>query len=163
MAKFAPLRRVFQFGFIIGLSVLAAPVAGMARYPQPIIIDVSPESGPPGTVVTVTGVGFAGLDAAWFGTAKDATVQELGRTELRLVVPQDAPLGADALVLLNPLHRAVARRPFTVTAATAGFALRVSGNHLVDGAGRTVQLRGANVSGLESTAPSPGSPSIPAR
>jgi hypothetical protein len=152
MARFAQLRRVLQFVLIIGLSVLAAPVAGMERYPQPVIFGVSPESGPPGTAVTITGTGFAGLDAAWFGTAKDAVPQQLGRTEIRVVVPQDAPLGADALVLLNPLHRAVARKPFTVTAATAGFALRVAGNHLVDGAGRIVQLRGANISGLESTA-----------
>lgn len=53
--------------------------------------------------------------------------------------------------------------PVAVTALAAGATpeLRVSGNHLVDGAGATIQLRGVNVSGLETVAVQGWSPSNP--
>ncbi|HUN92072.1 MAG TPA: cellulase family glycosylhydrolase [Burkholderiaceae bacterium] len=40
----------------------------------------------------------------------------------------------------------------TPVASTTGLSLRVAGNRLIDAAGNTVQLRGVNVSGLESVA-----------
>jgi hypothetical protein len=44
---------------------------------------------------------------------------------------------------------------------SSGLAIKVSGNHLVDGNGKTLQLRGANVSGLEGTAIQGWDPSNP--
>jgi endoglucanase len=47
---------------------------------------------------------------------------------------------------------AVQPTPTTCTASGGEFAIHVCGNRLVDGAGRTVQLRGVSVSGLETVA-----------
>src|SRR5438309_4597803 len=55
-----------------------------------------------------------------------------------------------SLVLLVGVSAgAPAANPMAIRALAASSALHVSGNHLVDGAGRTIQLRGANVSGTE--------------
>ena len=58
---------------------------------------------------------------------------------------------------------AVALMSFAIPAAAFGAAaaLRVSGNHFVDGQGRTVRLRGVNVSGLELVAVQGWSPANP--
>ncbi len=62
-------------------------------------------------------------------------------------VTLSAPAGGAAL-------GSVATSTVTITpvASQADLAIRVSGNHLIDANGKTVQLRGVNVSGLESVA-----------
>jgi endoglucanase len=67
-----------------------------------------------------------------------------------------------ALLLLTALGLTVATLPLDSSAANleggassgapATLSISVQGSHLVDGSGNTVQLRGANVSGLENTA-----------
>ncbi len=56
---------------------------------------------------------------------------------------------------------AVAAAGSSKAAVTRGLAIRVSGNHLVDGSGNTVQLRGVSISGLEQTAIQGWSPADP--
>lgn len=60
----------------------------------PYISSFSPASGTVGTVVTLNGSGFTGVDQAWVGSAKDAPVTVLSDTQVQVTVPADATTGA---------------------------------------------------------------------
>jgi aryl-phospho-beta-D-glucosidase BglC (GH1 family) len=94
----------------------AAPSLG-AAYPQPIIASFSPASGPAGTVITVTGSGFTGLDLAWIGNGHDGTVTVLNDGVVEVTVPADATTAH--VGILNPQNAAFSPNNFTVTAAAA--------------------------------------------
>lgn len=84
-------------------------------YPQPWIANFAPSSGPVGTVVTVNGTGFTGLNLAWVGNAHNGTVRVLSDTQVQVTVPGGATTGA--IGLFNPLYVSFTATPFTVTAA----------------------------------------------
>jgi len=116
-------RHLIQFcSAIMVLCLLSAvlPAAASTLYPQPVIGGFSPATGPAGTVITVTGKGFGGADAAWIGAAHDATVKVVSGSEIQVTVPANAPVGADRLAVVNPKRLAYATRLFTVTAPVAG-------------------------------------------
>jgi endoglucanase len=104
----------------LGLLLVGLPAGAATLYPQPVIGGFSPSAGPAGTIVTVTGRGFGGANAAWFGTAHDATVKVMSGSEIQVTVPANAPVGADRLAVVNPKRLALAARAFTVTAPAAG-------------------------------------------
>lgn len=87
---------------------------GAPANPQPAITSIAPTSGPVGTVITVSGSGFTGANAAWIGTAHDATISAVSDTQLRVTVPADGTSGQVAI--LNPQHSAFSSNSFSVTA-----------------------------------------------
>ena len=88
-------------------------VSGSAAvYQQPAISSFSPSVGPIGTVVTVKGNGFTGINLAWVGNARNASVRVLSDTQLQLTVPAGATSGS--IGLFNPTHVAFAASWFTV-------------------------------------------------
>lgn len=88
-------------------------VSGSAvALPQPGISNFSPAAGPIGTVVTVHGSGFTGINLAWVGNAHNAPVRVLSDTQLQLTIPAGATTGS--IGLFNPAHAAFAASWFTV-------------------------------------------------
>ena len=128
----------------------AAPV-----FQQQSISSISPVSGPVGTVISITGTGFTGSNAAWVGAAQNASLQVISNTSAKITVPTEAQSGKVAI--LNPQYSAFSAGTFTVTTSTpppppppAGqLSIRVSGNRLINTSGAVVQLRGVNYSGFE--------------
>jgi hypothetical protein len=86
-------------------------------YAQPGIMSFSPATGPVGTVVTLTGTGFTGLNQAWIGAAHNAVVKVISNTQAQVTIPPGATSGS--IGLLNPGHAAFTASSFTVTVATA--------------------------------------------
>lgn len=82
-------------GLIVAAFVVALQPAG-AQVVEPIVLD--PESGPPGTIVTATGVDWDPGDfiqVRWDDTdvvLGDVTVDEEGGFSLELTIPEDATL-----------------------------------------------------------------------
>jgi len=89
-----------------------APGSG---YVQPSISSFAPASGPVGTVVTIQGAGFTGLNLAWVGAAQNASVSVISNTQVRVTIPTGATTGA--IGLFNPSHVAFTASSFIVTAA----------------------------------------------
>lgn len=90
-----------------------APAAA-ASYPQPFIQTWGPTQGPPGTVVTVKGRGFTGLNEVRVGTSRDAEFNVLNDKQVRFTVPTNATSGQ--IALLNPQRGAWSPNAFTLTA-----------------------------------------------
>jgi hypothetical protein len=140
-------------------------VKAATTYAQPSIKSMSPTSGPVGTIITLQGTGFTGLDAAYIGSAHDAKVSVVSNTVARVTVPADVKSGL--VTLVNPQHSALSSTPFELssTASTGGsggpapvasggtaLSVRVQGDHFIDASSEPVQLRGVNASGLETVA-----------
>jgi aryl-phospho-beta-D-glucosidase BglC (GH1 family) len=84
-------------------------------YAQPYIAGFAPASGPVGTVVTVDGNGFTGLNRVTVG-GTDAVFQVAGDTRLTLTVPSGAVSGQ--IALFNPQRAAWSGSAFNVTSGT---------------------------------------------
>ena len=80
---------------ILLLALLAGywPLHAFAAL-QPYIMSFSPVSGAPGTVVTINGSGFTGLNAAWVGAAHDGTLRVVNDGQVLVTIPADATTGA---------------------------------------------------------------------
>lgn len=81
-------------------------------YKQPMIANFSPRSGPVGTVVTINGAGFTGVDLAWVGNAKNAPVRVLSDTQMQLSIPAGAHTGS--IGIFNPAFVAFTASRFTL-------------------------------------------------
>lgn len=88
-----------------------------SHHRQPSIAHFSPASGPPGTVVTVHGSGFAGAHLAWIGAARNAAVNVIGDTQLRVTIPAGATSGA--IGIFNPAFAAFTATWFTVRGSSS--------------------------------------------
>ena len=88
-----------------------------SHHRQPSIAHFSPASGPPGTVVTVHGSGFAGAHRAWIGAARDAAVNVISDTQLRVTIPVGATSGA--IGIFNPPFAAFTATWFTVRGSSS--------------------------------------------
>ena len=82
-------------------------------YVQPSISSFSPTSGAVGSIITLKGAGFTGLNSAWIGAAHDAVVKVVSDTQATVTVPKDAVAGL--VVLLNPQHAVFTSSDFTVS------------------------------------------------
>ncbi len=91
-------------------QVPASP--GQAPLPQPYISDFSPRSGRPGTVVTINGSGFTGINQAWVGQAHNAVVSVVSDTQVRVRIPAGATTGA--IGILNPRYAAFTASAYTI-------------------------------------------------
>jgi hypothetical protein len=69
--------------------------------PPPNITNISPTSGPPGTVVTITGTGFTQGASALFGTNPGTNVTVVSPTQITVTVPSSA-IGTTTLSLRMP-------------------------------------------------------------
>ncbi|MDB6045372.1 MAG: hypothetical protein JWM63_3923 [Gammaproteobacteria bacterium] len=184
-----PLQVVVSSLIVTGGSLTSAFAASTTL---PYIMSVTPTSGGPGTVLTVTGTGLSNITTAWIGVAHDATVTHISSTTVQVTIPKDASTGS--LGISDGTSWSFGPQWITVTAGTTPpppapppptsgtpsspsstpsgspapsgsssgkLSIKVSGNHLVDGSGNTLQLRGVNVSALEFVAIDGWSPSNP--
>ena len=87
--------------------------------PQPYISSFSPASGPTGTLVTINGSGFTGLNAAWVGNAHDGGVKVVNDGQVMVTVPADATTGA--IGILNSANAAFTPVSFTVQASAPSY------------------------------------------
>jgi hypothetical protein len=110
-----PRRTSLIFLFVAMTTATAAMSA--TTYPQPLPSSFSPTSGPPGTVITVNGTGFTGLNAVWIGNAKDSTVYVMSDKLVKVTVPTDATTGH--LGLINPQRSVFTSTNFTVSKTTS--------------------------------------------
>lgn len=86
--------------------------ADTAAYKQPTILNFSPSSGRVGTLVTINGSGFTGVNLAWVGNGKSAPVRVLTDTQMQLTIPAGASTGS--IGIFNPAFVAFAASWFTV-------------------------------------------------
>jgi hypothetical protein len=94
-------------------SVLSDPATATPTASPPTVLSVTPSSGWPGTVVTVTGSGFAGATSVTFnGTAATFTV--VSGTQLTATVPAGATSGP--IAVSTPTGTGTSPSSFTVTA-----------------------------------------------
>ena len=128
-------------------------------YPQQTISAFTPKSGPVGTVVTVTGTGFIGSNAAWVGSAHNAVLTVLSDTQATVKVPAGATTGA--IGILNPQYAVFTPTSYTVTGSAGALSMRVQGNKFIDASGQIIQPRGVNYSGFEFAAIQGWSPTDP--
>ena len=121
-----------------------------AALPQQSISGFSPMSGPVGSVVTVTGSGFTGSNAAWVGASHDAKLTVVSDTQVRVTIPAGAASGQ--LAILNPKHAAFSPQTFTVTgAATALRQQQIASISPVSGpVGTVISLVGSGFAGSTS-------------
>jgi hypothetical protein len=91
---------------------------------QPYIASFAPLSGPVGTVVTITGNGFTGLNEAWVGTAHGVPVQVFDDTRVQVTIPANGTTGA--IGIFNAAHAGFTAQWFTVTAVEAAAATPTS-------------------------------------
>ncbi len=123
----------------------AAVALPAAADPSPYILNFSPATGAPGTVVTVTGSGFTGLDAAWIGTGHDSAVNVVSDSVVEVTVPADAATGK--LALLNASNAAWSPGNFVVTRPVGvlpGIGTVIAGR-VTGVAGAQVQLTGNTI------------------
>lgn len=106
------LRLVHRLLIAASLSASVVPAFAAGSYPYPYILDYSPTSGAPGTVITVHGSGFSKLNAAWIGEGHNSSVYVVNDSEVKVTVPADATTGQ--LVLLNPENAAWSPNSFDV-------------------------------------------------
>jgi IPT/TIG domain len=87
-----------------------APTA--STYRQPSIMSFTPSAGPAGTVVTLNGSGFTGLNLAWVGAARNGTVAVVSDSQAQVTIPVGATTGA--IGIFNPSYTAFTPSAFTV-------------------------------------------------
>ena len=95
----------------------AAPTVSSGVYAQPSIASFSPSSGPVGTVVTLSGNGFTGLNLASVGLAKNLAVSVVNDTQVQVTIPAGASSGS--IGIFNPDFVAFAATSFTVDGTAA--------------------------------------------
>jgi hypothetical protein len=89
-----------------------APTPSPTAPPQPTISTFSPASGGVGTVVTINGAGFTGLNQAWVGNAHGVPVRVISNTQVQVTIPAGATTGA--IGIFNAQHAAFTATSFTM-------------------------------------------------
>ena len=111
------LRVARWFLFAISLAASSVPAFAAGSYSFPYILNFAPTSGAPGTVITVHGSGFTGLNSAWIGGGHNSSVYVVSDSEVKVTVPTDATTGQ--LALLNPANAAWSPNSFNVAKSGA--------------------------------------------
>ncbi len=110
--------------------------------PAPTISDFSPESGPEGTAVTVTGTGFDATYSVFVGSVR-AAFQVVSDTELTVFVPAGASNGGIGVLTFS--NSVYSTKPFSTQATVAPTISRLSKPQ--GGAGAEVILFGTGFGG----------------
>ena len=126
--------------------------AGVFTYnPLPTISDVSPVSGPQGTVITITGTGFVSGAGVKFGETA-ATVNTLSASQITATAPSSATSGARNVTVTNPDTGSVAQtNGFSYTFLASGGTESISGAyriHTFTGGGTLTVATGGTVEAL---------------
>ncbi|WP_292999776.1 DUF1800 family protein [Nevskia sp.] len=100
-----------------GTSVASFTVTVPAPIPVPSVLTFFPLSGPVGTVVTVTGLGFTGATAASIGNSTRVAVSGVTATSLTFTVPAGAASGP--VQVHNASYSGSSPLSFTVTVPAA--------------------------------------------
>src|SRR5437764_8204562 len=74
------------FGLVITLAALPVSFSGLAQVEPPVIIAISPTSGPEGTRVEITGINLAGATTVLFG-ASPAVFELIAPETIVAIVP----------------------------------------------------------------------------
>ncbi|HTE40060.1 MAG TPA: IPT/TIG domain-containing protein, partial [Steroidobacteraceae bacterium] len=93
-------------------SAFTITSSATTAYSQPTVSNFSPTSGGVGTIVTINGSGFTGLNQAWAGNAHNAGVRVVSDTQVQVTIPSGATTGA--IGLLNPKNAAFTASAFTI-------------------------------------------------
>ena len=102
---------------VFAVSLAGSSLPAMAGVPT--ITSFSPASGAPGTVITVNGSGFTGLNSAWLvGTAPELPILVVSDTQAQITVPPGAISGR--VGLLAPPNAAWTVAPFHVKTSGGG-------------------------------------------
>jgi IPT/TIG domain-containing protein len=120
-ANSAAAQNISVQGASPGSATLSASAVGytatsLAVAVKPLLSQLSPASGPPGTAVAVTGAGFVAPVSVKFGTAASISVTPASGTQLSVTVPQLAAGTVPVTVTSNgqtsaPLNFAVTAAP----------------------------------------------------
>jgi hypothetical protein len=100
----------------IGISNKNIVATEMFNILPPTITGFSPTEGTPGTIVTINGIGFDSAiynTSVKFGTVASTTIS-VNPTEIKAVVPSDAPPGAMKLLIVTPWYIIATDTDFTV-------------------------------------------------
>jgi aryl-phospho-beta-D-glucosidase BglC (GH1 family) len=89
-----------------------APTPTTGAPPQPAISTFSPAAGGVGTVVTINGAGFTGLNQAWVGNAHGVAVRVISDSQVQVTIPTGATTGA--IGIFNSQHAAFTATSFTM-------------------------------------------------
>ena len=101
-----------RFVVIAALAALFVVLTAPLSRAQPILLSISPEKGPVGASVTITGVGFTGANSVLFGTVPATTFTIDSDEQITATVPQGAvtaPVEVD-----SPDGNATSLDPFVV-------------------------------------------------
>jgi hypothetical protein len=157
------------------LSTTSFTVTAPTGPTAPVVTGISPATGPPGTVVTVTGTGFTGATAVTFGNVAASAFTVASSTSLTATVPAGAVTGVVAVstpsgsgagptfTLVAPVVPTISG--FSPTSGPVGTAISISGSNL--GGATSVTIGGAsavfsvNAAGVISTAVPTGAVSGP--
>jgi aryl-phospho-beta-D-glucosidase BglC (GH1 family) len=88
------------------------PTPSPTTAPQPTISTFSPASGGVGTVVTINGAGFTGLNQAWVGNAHGVPVRVISNTQVQVTIPAGGTTGA--IGIFNSQHAAFTATSFVM-------------------------------------------------
>jgi uncharacterized protein (TIGR03437 family) len=80
----------------------------------PKITSFTPPSGPPGTLVTITGTGLIQATTVKFGTVKATTFTVVSDSQVTAVVPSGLAAGAVTISITTPGGTAKSPTKFTV-------------------------------------------------
>jgi hypothetical protein len=111
----------------------------------PTISGISPNSGTPGTQVTIAGTNFVSGTTVAFGNTNASSTTFVSSTELTSSVPTLATGTYNVTVAVPEPASATLNNGFTVTANVNPLVVDVSGNHFVDGLGNAITLYGVGV------------------
>jgi peptidoglycan hydrolase-like protein with peptidoglycan-binding domain len=92
--------------------VKETPPPTVVQSPQPYIQSFTPTSGVPGTVVTISGNGFTGIQHAWAGISHGAPFVIVSDNEIHVTIPGDASTGA--IGILNERYASFTASAFTI-------------------------------------------------
>lgn len=131
-------------GFLVSILLLAACKDAGNNNPEPQITAIQPESGPPGTAVTITGTGFspeATENTVRFGSTA-AAVNSASESRITTQVPEDTQTGAVSVTVGNVT---VTGPNFTVEPKAPGISTVEPDSGTV---GRQVTITGMNFSAV---------------
>ena len=138
---------IFNPSYVAFTATAFTVQSSAATYKQQGIMNFSPSSGAPGTVVTLNGSGFTGSTVAWIGAAKNGKVKVISDIQLQVTIPTGATTGA--IGIFNPSYSEFTATAFTVTGSTTAYKQQGIMNFSPDSGpvGTVVTLNGSGFTG----------------